>query len=713
MMIKFGENNMKKMIGVVMLACAVIANTMAGAMEEAKAYKKAINDPAAVHLARPSASQYAWQELERIMFVCLDPATWQGREYDNHTTDLKDMKLPKLDTDQWCEVAISWGAKEILFVAKHTGGFCWWQTETTDYSVKNIAWEDGKGDILKELSKSCQEFGLNLGVYVYPGDDQWGAGIGSGGRTSDPDKQEAYNKVLRQQWTEVLSNYGKVNEIWFDGSCVVPLGDIIKRYTPDAVVFQGPHATIRWPGTESGILSYPAWNSLTSKDLKTGTATAVHGNPDGDAWAPLEADTTLYDHHWFWAPEKEKKRKSFEHLIEIYYKSVGRGGVLLLNSTPNTDGLIPEGDMKHYQEFGDKIKRRFDHPLAEISGTGNEHTIGFEKPIQVNQAVIMEDYRYGERIRKYSLLGKTENGRWVRLNVGTSVGRKRIVVFRPHKISQLRLKINKFVGEPLIRSFKAYFVEDMDISNLIEEPPAISREKPAKASATHSAPYAADKINDGNLGTRWGADDPTRTCWIEIDLEKTETIDRVKIFELANRIRKFRVEYRNSPDENWKGCLEGTTVGDNYEKTFSPVSGRYFRLNILKATFASTIWEFRLFASENPGKVCHTIRPEQFIDGKAEVMLDLSDFFTKPGQYGIEIIPDDETTNLEVTDFKVFYNSKPVLEEMYGEIKKNKYYNINRTAQVTTESEVTLKMTFKTVDPSKAAGIIRIYSPGY
>jgi len=577
-----------KNIIVLILAIVFLANIGSCVSKETEAYKKAINDPAAAHLARPSASQYAWQEQERIMFVHFAPTTWQGREHDNHSTDLKDMKLPKLDTDQWCKAARSWGAKEILFVAKHTGGFCWWQTETTDYSVKNIAWKDGKGDLLKEISQSCLKNGLNLGIYVYPGDEQWGAGIGSGGRTSDPAKQEAYNKILRQQWTEVLSKYGKICEIWFDGSCVVPLGDIIKKYAPDAVIFQGPQATIRWPGTESGILPYPAWNSLSSKDLKTGTSTAVHGNPDGDAWAPLEADTPLYNHYWFWALKKEKKRKSLEQLLEIYYKSVGRGGVLLLNSTPTTDGLIPEGDMKRYQEFGDEIERRFAHPLAEISGTGNEHTIVFEKPTNVNQVVIMEDYRYGERIRKYSLLGKIEGGRWVKLNEGSSVGRKRIVVFSPATISQLRLKIDQSVGEPLIRSFKAYFVEDMNITHLADPLPA-----------------------------------------------------------------------------------------------------------------------------ENPGKVCHTLRPEDFKGNKAEFTLDLSGFFTKPGQYGIEIIPDDATTKLKVTDFKVLYNDKPVLKEMYGAIQKNKYYNINRTAQVTEESKITLKMTLNTPTPSKAAGIIRIYSPTY
>ena len=317
-------------------------------------------DPAA-RLARPTESQYVYHELERIMFVCLDPCTWQGREYDNHTTDLKTMKLPKLDVDQWCEAAKSWGAKEILFVAKHTGGFCWWQTETTDYSVKNIAWKDGKGDLVEEVAAACRRHGLKLGMYIYPGDDQWGARIGSGGRTSDPAKQEAYNKVLQTQWTEVLSRHSDVIiELWFDGSCYVPLGHVFEKYVGDRVVYlQGPHANLRWVGNEAGYAPYPAWNTLKKRDLDTGVSTAVHGDPDGDVWAGLECDTPLYDHHWFWSPAKEKRRKSLEHLVKLYYQSVGRGATFLLNSTPNTDGLIPEDDMKLYKHFGQELERRY------------------------------------------------------------------------------------------------------------------------------------------------------------------------------------------------------------------------------------------------------------------------------------------------------------------------------------------------------------------
>ena len=411
-------------------------------------------------LPKPTDVQYKWHEQERIMFVCLDPCTWQGREYDNHSIPLERINPKYLDTDQWCKVAQSWEANEILFVAKHTGGFCWWQTETTDYGIKNTPYKNGNGDVLGELSESCKKYELNVGIYVYSGDETWGAGIGSGGKTQDPSKQEAYNKVFRKQLTETLSNYGEVMEVWFDGSCIIDVSDILEKHANNAVILQGSQATIRWPGTESGKLFYSAWNTLKSEDLKTGVATQIHGNPNGDAWAPLEADTPLYEHFWFWSPEKAEKRKSIRQLMECYYKSVGYGGVLLLNSTPDTTGLIPQEDVKHYREFGEEKKRRFGHPLAKAEAKkGNKVMLEFNEPTLINHALIMEDYREGERIREYRIEGLIK-GEWIELTREISVERKKIDYFEPAETEALRLIITKAAARPLIRSFSAFYVDN-------------------------------------------------------------------------------------------------------------------------------------------------------------------------------------------------------------------------------------------------------------
>ncbi len=411
----------------------------------------------------PTPEQIAWHEMEIEMFLCLDPCTWQGREYDDHSIPLSEINPAQLDTDQWCEVAKSFGAKQILFVAKHTGGFCWWQTDTSDYSIKNTPYKNGQGDVLDELAQSCRKHGLKLGVYIYPGDDQWGAGIGSGGRTKDPAKQEAYAQVLRQQWTEVLTRYGEVSEVWFDGSCVIEVGDILEKHAPKAMVFQGPHATLRWPGNEKGIAPYPTWQTVSRADAKSGGSTGQHSDPDGDAWLPMEMDTTLLDHKWFWAPNTDHMLKPLDHLMDIYYKSVGRGCVLLLDATPDTAGLIPEAHIERYREFGEAIRRIYANKKGETAGTGRAIELRFDSPADVNHLITMEDIRHGHVVRAYGIDGLV-NGEWTKLVEGSSVGYKRIDTIDTVHVEGLRLRVTEAVGEPVITSFAAYDVSNPGIT---------------------------------------------------------------------------------------------------------------------------------------------------------------------------------------------------------------------------------------------------------
>ena len=202
-----------------------------------------------------------------------------GKDANTTTTPLRSARStpPNSIPANGAARAKLWGAKEILLVAKHTGGFCWWQTETHENTVsRRRPGKRGKGDLLAELSASCRAEGLHLGVYVYPGDDTWGAPSGSGGRTKDPSKQPAYNQVFRQQLTEVLTRYGTIARK--SGSTGVALSMSVtysSNTPPNAVIFQGPQATVRWAGTENGKLPYPAWNSLKRQDLKTGVSTAA------------------------------------------------------------------------------------------------------------------------------------------------------------------------------------------------------------------------------------------------------------------------------------------------------------------------------------------------------------------------------------------------------------------------------------------------------
>ncbi len=411
-------------------------------------------------LAIPSKVQYEWQERERIMFIHFGVATWLGKEYDEKGDfDISRINPKQLSTDEWCKVAKSWGAKQIIFVAKHVGGFCWWQTNTTDYSVKNTPWKQGRGDLMKDLVASCKKYDIKLGVYLYPGDIHYGAGIGSGGKTKDPAMQEAYNKVFRQQLTEVLTQYGEMAEVWFDGNCEIEVSDIIEKHAKNAVIFQSKMATIRWPGTESGMLAYPAWNSLSGAKLKTGISTQFDDDPDGDAWAPLESDAPLYNHNWFWSKDNETRRKSQEELMKMYYRSVGYGGTMLLNCSPDSNGAVVAGDKAAYKALGDEITRRFAKPIKTVR---NKRTakleVKFAKPTSLNHVVFGEDYREGHRIRGYELVGIRNGVRSVIVK-GSSVGRKKIDAFSNGEYDAIELSITKAVGVPMIRYISAYHVD--------------------------------------------------------------------------------------------------------------------------------------------------------------------------------------------------------------------------------------------------------------
>lgn len=418
----------------------------------------------------PSQAQLMWHNGERIMFVHWGMATWQNREYDNHTTNLDDVHPSKYNTDQWCEVARSWGATMIIFVAKHTGGFCWWQTNTSDYGVKQLKWKDGKADVMEDLSKSCKKYGLRLGVYIYPGDDRWGAGIGSGGICEDASKQKAYNKIFRQQLKEVLTNYGKISEVWFDGNCKIPVKDILEEYAKDAVIFQGEQASLRWVGNEDGIAPYPNWYSLDEKDLKKGNATALNSDVNGDAYAPVEIDVPLLKnkgHKWFWSVDSDSLLLSVEQLMNLYYKSVGRGSVLLLNSTPDTSGLIPQSHCQIYKAFGDEIIRRFSFPLKMTKGTANTMQFLFKEPTLCNHITIEEDLAFGQRILEYVVKGK-QDGKWITLCKGTSVGSKRIEYFKDVVLDAIKLEITKFKDTPVIKHFMVFNVQT-SLTDLILE----------------------------------------------------------------------------------------------------------------------------------------------------------------------------------------------------------------------------------------------------
>src|SRR5215472_3115448 len=398
--------------------------------------------------AFPTPDQVAWQDLEIGMFVHFAPNTWQDVESDNLSTPLSEINPKGLDTDQWARTALALGAKYIVFVAKHQGGFCMWQTHTTDYGIRNTPWRNGKGDVMADISASCKKYGLRLGVYMCPRDDHFGAK--TGGVCATPELQAKYNTMYREQLTEVLSRYGSIVEVWFDGSTAAPVADILAKYQPHATIFQGPSATIRWVGNEDGYAPYPCWNGIDGVDAKTGTATALNSDPDGDVWLPSEVDVSTHRPKWFWSTQDANHVLTLDQLMGIYYRSVGRGAQLLLNVPPNRNGLMSEPDTSLAKTFGDEVKRRFSHPLAETTATGATVTLKLPSPSRIDTVVLEEDIRSGERVRVYTLEGLNA-GNWMKIGEGTAIGHKRIQPVDPVTVEAVRLTVNKHAGLPRLR----------------------------------------------------------------------------------------------------------------------------------------------------------------------------------------------------------------------------------------------------------------------
>ncbi|MCX6877947.1 MAG: alpha-L-fucosidase [Verrucomicrobia bacterium] len=587
---------------------------------------------AADKLARPTPEQIAWHDQERIMFIHFGVATWEGTEYDaDGTTDLSKMNPEGFDAEAVCRVAQSWGAKQILLVAKHVGGFCWWPTVTTDYCVRNIPWQNGKGNLVKEVAAACRRHGLSMGIYIYPDDVRFAKGIGCSGKTDDPAKQEEWNRLFRQQWTEVLSICGPdlVREVWLDGGCSIALDDILKTLAPRAVVFQGRHASIRWVGNERGIARDPNWNTLKKADLESGVATDAQSTPDGDAWAPVECDVTLYDHNWFWNPGNERKRRSAAQLMELYVKSVGRGSILLLNSTPMTSGGYPEGDVARYREFGEAIERNFGHPVAVAANlTGSTAELDLGDARRVNCSDVWEDFQLGHRIREYVIEGRV-SGTWVKLVQGTAVGRRKLDFFAPVMADRLRLRVVQSAGDPLIRKFQAHQVDD-SLAGM--QSPPLSQDAAATSSTAHSAPYAAKFLVDGDPQTRWSAADADPDPWVELDLGRPRKIASLSASELADRVSEFRVEARNTSDEPWRTAFEGGRIGQDFHADFDRTTARYVRLHVTRYDGpAPTLWEFRLLD-----------RPEAWENAGTwagpTAAVDLSAAVNEPAQYDVRFV---------------------------------------------------------------------------
>jgi len=417
-------------------------------------------------IPKPGPEQLAWQDMEIGMFFHFDIVTytpsWNFRTW-------RDIPPPEiynpieLDTDQWMEAARAIGAKYAVFVAKHCSGFLQWQSDLYPYGVKQSRWRNGKGDLVRDFVESCRKYGIKPGIYAsvtangFLGVDN--PGIVNGGKGGDPEKQENYRRICEGMLTELWSQYGELTEIWFDGGALPPenggpdMIPILKKFQPNAIIFQGPAANIRWIGNESGVAGYPCWATVPDLDSQGDHKMLPNGDPDGKIWMPGECDVPIRNHQWFWRPNDEKLIYPLDALMDMYYKSVGRNCNLLLNANPDPSGLVPENDFQRYVEFGKEIHSRFGSRLAEVKGESDLLELEIGKLVEIDHAVIMEDIKHGERVRKYVIEALTEDQTWQKLCGGMSIGHKRIEKFSPIKTSKIRLRITESIARPIIRSF--------------------------------------------------------------------------------------------------------------------------------------------------------------------------------------------------------------------------------------------------------------------
>jgi alpha-L-fucosidase len=446
----------------------------------------------------PTKSQLEWHDMDFYLFAHFGPNTFTDKEWGEGTERADVFNPTNLDCRQWCRIAKAAGAKGIIITAKHHDGFCLWPSKYSTHTVRESKWKNGKGDVLKELSKACKEYGLKFGVYISPWD-----------RNHPKYGTAAYNDVFVNMMKEIFSNYGPIWELWWDGANGEgPNGKrqeydwnrfkkTVKTISPNTVIFSdiGPH--IRWVGNENGIAGETNWNLLDTAGFSPGAGappvdTLNRGNVNGKNWIPAECDVSIRP-GWFYHKEEDEKVKSPEQLFQLYLKSVGRGANMLLNVPPDRTGMINERDSTALMEFkklrDDNFKENFSlaakkefhhdgiiyqrNQFADgdaktfqdpLDYTRSDFWLKFDPVKRVNCIVLEELIEKGQRIKEATLylLRGADVVRQIHLS---TVGHRRIITFPAEEVSAIRFVINDAKGPPLLSEIETYFVNE----NLIEK----------------------------------------------------------------------------------------------------------------------------------------------------------------------------------------------------------------------------------------------------
>ena len=434
----------------------------------------------------PTLQQLRWQQMEMYAFLHFSINTYTDQEWGFGNEDASLFNPTDLDVKQWVTTCKNAGMKGIILTAKHHCGFCLWPSAYTDYSVKNSPWKDGKGDVVRELSDECHRQGLKFGVYLSPWDrhhPQYG--------------HKEYITYFRNQLHELLTNYGDIFEVWFDGANG---GDgwygganekrkidrttyyewaetyrLVRQWQPDICIWNdgGDRADLRWVGTEAGYVGETNWSLLDSLG-QVGLDMLHHGKENGNKWVPGEVDTSIRP-GWFYHTNEDSKVKSVDTLLETYYKSVGRNANLLLNFPIMPNGRINAIDSLNAAQFyhtlqktfainlAEKAKVKTEFPKENADNNGSVTLLKFNKSTSFNRVLIQEDIAKGQRVQQFSIEALVD-GKWQTLDDQlsqqpaslTTIGYKRIICFPQVSASQLRITVIRAKAKPIINTIGVF-----------------------------------------------------------------------------------------------------------------------------------------------------------------------------------------------------------------------------------------------------------------
>jgi alpha-L-fucosidase len=437
----------------------------------------------------PTKRQLAWHKLERYCFVHFGPNTFTGQEWGTGKEATEVFNPKKLDARQWVKAFKDAGFEGVMITAKHHDGFCLWPSKYSTHTVAQSPWKNGKGDVLRELSIACQEERMKFGVYLSP----WDRNHPSYGT---PEYNEVFKKMLR----EVLTKYGPVFEVWFDGANGEgPNGKrqvydwpgfvkVVRDCQPNAVIFSDAGPDIRWVGNEDGYAGETCWHMIDRSKFSPGVADTKilnAGDINGPDWVPAECDVSIRP-GWFWRASEDAKVKTVQQLVDIWYGSYGRGSNLLLNVPPNSDGLISDVDVKRLKEFDQALQKEFANEAAitdasamNAAGTTlenagklidgkqtthwHDHENGsgkiqftFSGDTVVDRVLICEAITYGQRVKKFIVYSADRVNGYKVLATGTTIGAHRILKFAPTKMRQVWLEIQDSRGAPALSEVRFF-----------------------------------------------------------------------------------------------------------------------------------------------------------------------------------------------------------------------------------------------------------------